>query len=216
MQAVCPSCRSSIALADVNVSTDLALCRQCQKTFSYAQLVSGAVDSQVDLNRAPPGAQFSRTARGFEVSASTRSPMALFLVPFMCVWSGGSLGGIYGTQLASGEFKLGPSLFGIPFVLGTLMFGSIAVMAVCGQVRVRVDGDLGSVFTGVGSLGWTRHFNWREMTSVSTADASSGRGRVTERITLQGQRRIDFAGNLNAERRHFMLAALRRMLLERR
>lgn len=55
---------------------------------------------------------------GFEISATTESPIAFFLVPFMLVWSGGSLGGIYGTQIANGHFNLFLSLFGIPFCNG--------------------------------------------------------------------------------------------------
>ena len=50
------------------------------------------------------------------LGATTRSPIAFFLVPFMCVWSGGSLGGVYGSQVLNGEFDLGISLFGIPFI----------------------------------------------------------------------------------------------------
>ena len=64
--------------------------------------------------------------------------MAFFLVPFMCVWSGGSLGGIYGSQFFQSKFDLSMSLFGIPFVLGTLLFGSFALMTVCGKVVVSI------------------------------------------------------------------------------
>ena len=38
----------------------------------------------------------------------------------MLIWSGGSLGGIYGTQIANQEFSLLQSLFGIPFIIGTI------------------------------------------------------------------------------------------------
>ena len=94
------------------------------------------------------------------------SPAAFFLVPFMCVWSGGSLGGIYGSRIARGQFNLEASLFGIPFVLGTLLFGSIAVMSLCGKAVVRVRGDEGVVFVGVGAIGWRRRFRWGEVTRV--------------------------------------------------
>ena len=70
----------------------------------------------------------------------------------MCVWSGFSLGGIYGSQIAAGEFNLGLSLFGIPFVLGTLFFGSLAVMTVRGKVVIAVDRNAGRIFTGVGRI----------------------------------------------------------------
>ena len=42
---------------------------------------------------------------GFRLTLSTRSCIAFFLVPFTLFWAGGSLGGIYGTQIAKGEFN---------------------------------------------------------------------------------------------------------------
>jgi hypothetical protein len=215
MQARCPTCVTEIALEDVNVATDLALCRRCKQTFAFSELSGEAGEPQVDLRRPPKGAWFEQTSRGFEVGASTRSPQAFFLVPFMMVWSGGSLGGIYGTQIAKGEFNPFISLFGIPFVLGTLVLGSFALMTVAGKVRVRVEGDEGQLFTGVGPFGWTRRFSWREMTKVGTTQ-KQGRNGSSEQITLEGQRRIDFGSGLNTDRLHFVLAALRKMRREKR
>jgi hypothetical protein len=68
---------------------------------------------------APPnGAGFEQLADGFRIGATTRSWMALFMIPFTCVWSGMSLGGIYGKQVSSGRFDPGSSLFGVPFLIG--------------------------------------------------------------------------------------------------
>jgi len=44
------------------------------------------------------------------------------VIPHVVVTSK-SLGGIYGSQIMKGKFVLGQSLFGIPFLLGTLVFG---------------------------------------------------------------------------------------------
>ncbi len=206
MKIVCPSCRADIPLDDVNVSTDVALCRRCKSHFSYSELLAASGAGEVDLQRPPTGTWFRRTPLGFAVGASTRSPEAFFLVPFMCVWSGISLGGIYGKQIASGIFDFASSLFGIPFLLGTLYFGTLAVMKVCGKVVVSVDRDEGAVFTGVGPIGWRQRFNWREVTTVRSNEG---------KIMLEGQRRIDLASLLNSERLYFILAALRRMRLER-
>lgn len=213
----CPTCRTSIPLEDINVANDVALCRGCRQNFSYAELIgAGGATNEVNLNTPPGGAWFTRTTRGFEVGASTRSAFALIMVPFMCVWSGGSLGGIYGKQIVDGKLNIGMSLFGIPFLLGTVVLGSVAVMMVCGKVVVRVEGDDASIFTGAGPIGWTRRFSWADISSVRTSEKRSGRGASSEQITLEGQRRIDLASGLNSERRHFMVAALRRMRREHR
>ena len=100
------------------------------------------------------------------VGATTRSVSAFFLVPFMLVWSGFSLGGIYGTHIVKGKFDPMMSLFGIPFVLGSVLFWSLALMAIAGKVEVRIRGEEGTIFTGLGVLGWTRRFR---VTEVSRA-----------------------------------------------
>jgi hypothetical protein len=60
----------------------------------------------VDLDDPPRGAWYQVEFNGFVVGATTRHPIPLFLVPFMCVWSGGSLGGIYGSEFVHGTFDL--------------------------------------------------------------------------------------------------------------
>lgn len=210
-KTLCPKCRLGIPLEDVNVSTDLALCRQCGQTWSYADLVDDSETLDFNLMNPPKGAWFREIPpRGFVAGVSTRSPIALFLVPFMCVWSGFSLGGIYGTQFVKGEFSLTQSLFGIPFLLGTLLFGSIAIMSVCGKVVVSVDGDGGTIFSGVGPLGWRRRFNWRKVSAIRRTEKRGNRGSTSQQLTLEGEERLNFASGVKEERLDFMLAALRK------
>lgn len=211
MNSFCPKCRVPIPLTDVNVATDLALCRACGETFSFAALQETAEAESVDLARPPRGAWFHKDNRGFEAGASTRSWAALFLVPFMAVWSGFSLGGIYGSQMWKGEFNLGMSLFGIPFVLGTLLFGSLALMSVCGKVVVSVRGPDGLVFTGIGPVGWRRRFRWNEVTGVRRSSSADSEGHRTQRITLEGPATLHFGTGLSEARRDFLLAALNQM-----
>ena len=88
MNLRCPECSGEIALADVNVAKDIALCRRCAKNFSYAEL-SDAPAAEVDLDRPPKGTWFQRTPRGFEVGARVRSGVAFFLLPFAIAWNAG-------------------------------------------------------------------------------------------------------------------------------
>jgi hypothetical protein len=97
---ICPNCRAEIPLADTNVSTDIALCRHCEKTFSFAELNQDQAVVDVDLSHPPRGVWYRNQANEFEVGATTRSAAGFFLVPFTLVWAGGSMGGIYGTQIA--------------------------------------------------------------------------------------------------------------------
>ncbi|MCI0639740.1 MAG: hypothetical protein L0Y72_24105 [Gemmataceae bacterium] len=206
-----------IPASHLNVETDVAVCEKCNDAFSIsALLASGQVPDDFNIHDPPRGAWFEDTGTGCRLGATTRSPTALLLVPFMCVWSGFSLGGIYGTQIVNGEFSLGMSLFGIPFVLGTLLFGSIAFMTVCGKVVVVADGDDGRVFQGVGPIGWTRRFDWASMSSVEEAFPSwHHSGSIVKVISLVGQTRLSFGSMLSDPRRYYLLQCLRKFLADR-
>lgn len=211
MEPRCTGCRSPIPLADVNVSTDVALCRRCGRTHSYAELVRDASETPVDLGKPPGGAWFREIPRGFEVGASTRSFVALFLVPFACVWSGGSLSGIYGTQIARGELDLFLSLFGIPFLLGSIFLWTACAMAVLGKVVVRVEGDEGTAFTGAGPFGRTRRFSWREVSSVKGGSLLGANGKPGFGVSLEGPQPVSIGTGLTPARLRFLRDALREM-----
>ncbi len=211
MKVNCPKCETLIPAPQMNVAVDVAACPTCSEVFSLSSLVmTQEVPAEFDIHDPPSGAWFDEDFRGWRIGASTRSPAAFFLVPFMCVWSGFSLGGIYGTQIAKGEFNLGMSLFGIPFVLGTILFGAFAVMTVCGRVDVMVDDSDGRLFAGVGPFGWTRRFDWSKVTKIEDDlvryDDSSNSGHV---ISIVGQTRLKLGGIVNEERQYYLLQGLR-------
>lgn len=67
--------------------------------------------------------------------------MALFVVPFTCVWSGISLGGIYGRQVSSGQFDPTSSLFGLPFLIGSVFLIGYCAMTTMGNVELSQRAD---------------------------------------------------------------------------
>lgn len=213
----CPTCETVVVPDDVNVAKDVAYCRKCNAAFSIAEAIHDiekvdAPNPAVDFNNPPRGVWFEQTFEGFVIGATTRSALGCFLVPFMCVWSGGSLGGIYGTQIMNGKFDLFQSLFGIPFLIGTIIFGSLALMSVIGRVVLTVDRDSGSIFTGVGRIGYTKRFEWKDVTHVYEESKRGSKGSVTKQIVLEGKERITFGSMLSDERRYFMLQVLKKML----
>ncbi len=214
MDAVCPLCRSSIAIDDINVATDIALCRRCGKTFSFSELVGGSASAGLNLTAPPNGAWFEELADGFRTGATTRSWMALFIVPFTCVWSGMSLSGIYGKQISSGQFDPRSSLFGLPFLIGSVFLIGYCAMTIIGKVELVQRGGSLSVFTGVGRIGWTRNYLWSDFSSVREDSRRNGfnwnhQGVV---IVLEGKRRAAFGTMLAEERRYFVLSTLRQKL----
>lgn len=209
MKIQCPNCRNAVPPGQVNMANDLAFCPQCGDGFKISETIDlDTVNEDILLNP-PAGAWYRKEFDSIVVGASTRSPVAFFLVPFMCVWSGGSLGGIYGSQIANGEFNLTASLFGIPFLLGTILFGSIALMAVCGKVEVHI-GRNSAVFTGIGRFGWTRRFDWSAVQSIREEDSQVRYpGGQPNAIVLEGRERLKFGTMLNENRQYFVLNVLK-------
>ena len=214
MEILCPSCRSRIPADDLNVSTDIALCRACDKPFRISEAVGSAPADPQLLATPPSGAWFDPLPDGFRAGASTRSWMALFIVPFTCVWSGGSLFGIYGTQIVHGRFNVGMSLFGLPFLLGSMFLISWCLMSVAGSVRITRHGDQLSIFTGVGPIGWTRQFAWSDFKSVRELSQwnTNNWNRQGQFIVLEGKRRVTFGSMLSTGQRYFLVNALRSAL----
>jgi len=128
-----------------------------------------------ETDRPPHGVRVKRTGRSVRVIVSTRSCVALFLLPFTAVWAGGSMMGIYGQQIIDGEFNLMLSLFGIPFLIGSIVLVSITAMSMFGRLEVMVADDRLTTFYGVGPLrllGWRRVFPIGKIANMKPVDVA--------------------------------------------
>lgn len=205
----CPKCKHTIQKEDINVATDVAFCQKCSHVFKLSDLVKTHVfEEAIDLSHPPKGTWVKEGFNAITIGATTRSPIAFFIIPFMLVWSGFSIGGIYGSQLLSGKFDLASSLFGIPFLIGSVVFWSVGLMTVFGKTQLTLTKQGGKIFTGVGGLGKTKKFTWDEITSIQE-DHTYGRKSTQTQLSLQGKRRIVFGVFVNSARRYFIMNAFR-------
>ena len=212
----CPKCNQALLMENINIQTDMAKCQSCSSIFKISENID-AIDTKFNIDEPPNGTWCIKNYDNTIIGATTRSVIAFFLVPFMLVWSGGSLGGIYGTQILSGEFNLFTSLFGIPFVLGSILFWGIALMAIFGKVELNLDKSGGKIFTGIGVVGFTKNFIWKDITSITEKNTSNEyRKGVTMEIILEGKSRLSFGGGLNDERRYYLLKALQNLKAQSR
>jgi len=219
----CPSCGKAIGQDDISVAADVALCRSCGARHRFSELVHGLAHFKLDVNNPPAGATYEQSIEGDRISATTRSAIAFFLVPFVLVWSVTSVGTIYGRQVANGEFSVAQSLFGIPFLLGAVVVGSMAAMHAFGRVTVTRSGGSGTVFTGVGSIGWTRRFSWTDVRAIreyNSPHGSRGRRPATlieiELATGSAEpKHLRFGSLLSDNRRRFIIGVMRSFLSRR-
>tara|TARA_R110001632_G_scaffold179993_5_gene300019 strand:- start:19258 stop:19923 length:666 start_codon:yes stop_codon:yes gene_type:complete len=205
----CKNCNSEIPASQINIATDLAHCKSCNTISKISEI--SKINDTFDIKKNPKGTWYKRVSTiELNLGASTASPIAFFLIPFMLVWSGGSLGGIYGYQIISGEFNLFMSLFGIPFLIGTFFFGGIALMAVAGKIDIKLTKQGGEIFTGIGSIGFTKKFLWSEISEVKEQSYLGYKRRGSgSKIVLEGSRRISFGSRLKEGRKYYLINALK-------
>lgn len=160
-ELICPNCQSQIPLDDVNVSTDIALCRHCGRNHSYSLLL-GHRDLPTALPLDPPrGVRMEQDYAGRTLIQYKRIPgVVLFLIPFTACWSGFSMWGIYINPLMKGELDTGNMLFGIPFLLGTIVLLFSIIVCLFSKWVIVLDRGEGMVFVGVGPIGWRRQFHY--------------------------------------------------------
>ena len=189
----CPKCGHDVPLDKINVAKDIMLCPSCGETSCFSDVVGEiderryADDVRGRLNGAPPKHlkvecdPMDPTGR-IVLTQRKFSKGALFLVPFTCVWAGGSMASIYGTQIYSGKFNLGVSLFGIPFLLGSLFLGFISLFALgAGKHMLTLERGKGRFFWGIGPLGFWRNFTYDRQTKVEqgyTSYQSNGQSQL--------------------------------------
>ena len=93
-------------------------------------------------------------------------PHVLFLVPFTCLWSGMSLGAIYGPQVANRAIDVKMALVGLPFLFGTVFLIGMILFALFGRRTLTLRRGRGTYFRGVGPFGVTTAFEFDGRSAV--------------------------------------------------
>ncbi len=213
----CCSCGAGIALADVNVANDIALCRACGKTMAFSDItpIPGAAD--IDLSRPPKGVRIEDSPiRGRSIIYRRISPLVFFLIPFTAAWSGFSMTGIYGRQIAKGEFDPGISLLGLPFFIGTIVLVSVILFMLFGRWRFSHNRGLLEVATEIGPIGWTRRLACDKSARVGIRDSAVRHNNVPQKlihVECQGNS-LKFGAIIPEDSKTFIAEAIRRMLME--
>jgi len=211
MKLVCPECKSDVPRTDVDMSSETAFCWHCQKNFACKDWIESALVTPESLQHPPIGAAYEQSPDGFKVVVSTGSYRWLFFLPAACFWS--KLAYLFTWALLHPKsIEPGAGWVLIPvltlfYLLGAALWGG-ALMPIFGKVAIRVDGDSGSIFTGIGVLGWRRRFNWRGVERIRLTTFYSKKWN-REQITLEGDEVIQVARGVSHDRLCYLLTALR-------
>lgn len=207
MEVSCSKCKKTIAPQNINVGKDTAYCASCENLTSLSSLLESSPSGKFDANNSVRGVTVSDEGYSWSVESSNRSLMAIFLVPFTLVWAGGSLSGIYGSQLLNGEFELEKSLIGLPFLMGSIVLITICLMSLFGRTVVSNENGKALVFIGIGSFGWYRRFDWKNIDRVTESNA-----RQNKHLSLEGDKRLNLGWGLSSEKLYFLTNFLRAKL----
>ncbi len=170
----------------------------------------------VDLSKPPKGVRFDpSTLRGKTVYFKKVSPMVLFLIPFTAMWSGISMAGIYGKQIADGKFDVGSSLFGLPFLLGTIVLVSSIVFMLFGRWRFSFNQGMLEVAMELGPFSWKRRIACDKGARVSIRQSSwKKNNQMQYHIQVEsGGETLKFATGIPEEPKTFIAEAIRRMIV---
>ena len=179
----CPKCGCEVEMANINVANDILLCSSCGETSRFSEIVDlerEAKEEDYDaqlLNTKPPKhlkVISDPTDMTGRISLIYRkfSPTAFFLIPFTCAWSGFSMTAIYGSQIASGKFDLQASLFGLPFLVGSIVLVSVCLFCLFGKRVLTLERGNGKYFFGVGFIGIFKRFTYDRQTKVCDGETS--------------------------------------------
>ena len=164
-----------------------------------------------DLSTPPRGVRVSRNLLGGTDFIYRRiNPVVFFLLPFTALWSGLSLGGIYGSQLKNRDFDPVMSLAGIPFVLGTLLLIGVMAFMFAGSWRVRLERGRLTLFVGIGPVGRRRGITIDSKTRVELLDGYVKVRRIPRQVIMikTGERAVSYGAGLPPEVRLYLAAFL--------
>jgi hypothetical protein len=215
MNLICPNCGAEVSDDMIDWSEENAFCRQCREFFDCSTWIEEALVKPGKLSP-PPGTWFSGSPRNFTLGTVTRTSSQGTVLLVACfgslVLAAFSWALVRAVPVTRQLLFLGL----IPFYLLGLVLWGFVLLALFGKVEVRVEGDAGTVFNGIGRVGWKRHFNWGQIEKIRVSKLYRTDFPTRLRISLEGDSTISFAKGVSTERLRFLLIALRVMHRQRR
>lgn len=153
---------------DVHVAKDVALCRGCGYSGPFLNVSAIPLLTDEELANPPKRVTLKRDfGDSLSIVCRPKKTALWFLLPFAAIWSGVSVGGIYGMQIVQREFNPMLSLFGVPFLLGTAGLLTAICYLLFGHTTITLSREHVRVFSGLFGMGRIREMPCEKGTVVS-------------------------------------------------
>ncbi len=237
----CTKCRRTIPSDDINVAQDVAYCRDCNHSYCLSDLTfDNEPDPNLDLQHPPKGAWLINDGSSTVIGATNRNLLnSVGLLFFGLFWNGIVSVFVFFAAASTlrhlhiplpdwvpapkmeggGDMGIGMTiglwLFLTPFILIGLTVAGGFFSSLFGRTEVRINSSLGTIFTGIGPLGWKRRFDTTQVKAVRTHQSRNNEGSDTFTILIETRegKQLKLGSMLSNERRQFILAALRNAIL---
>ena len=165
----------------------------------------------IDLDKTPKGPWIRRAGNTIIIGAILREAIVFNLI-FAIFWSLGML--VLPIGLLFGNWIM--ILVGFPFFLVGIWLWKSALMSLLGHVEIKLDYDQGTVFSGIGKLGRTRTFIYKETSTIDEYIFVRHNNIPKYAIIIEGEKNkpIKFGGYMKEERRAFLIKMLRSFMTD--
>lgn len=199
----CPQCGAPLSMDDVNVSTDMVLCRACARTSRYSEVAQQMRDEET-WQTVPESLQVQKTMKGVEVTWR-KSPMLAMVV--LSIVAAGCVTTIFLCLELMGNWLL-PMIVAMELVVFLVM-----ACVMLGRVTLTLEPGSGEVFRGLGCFGLRKRFRLGEDTTIACEERVGPNHVVTHVIVVKPSsgRGVAFGGSMPDDGRQYMMTALRRM-----
>lgn len=209
MEVRCSRCDSIVLVTDEARRMGLLDCPSCGECFS-ADPANSLEDHRPETRRFQPDVSLEVTDQCWRLVASTRSVTEA--LPFLM---GGTLNGFIGLGLLWAVLRQqtpSSALWLLPLVLtGLLVVVCLGAMRLGGRIEITIQGGLGTVFTGVGKLGRTQHFDWTNAVKIQDQHITGRGGEEYHEIVLHTAKKIRTGQYLTKEQSGQILQSLLRL-----
>lgn len=218
----CPKCNHEISKDHINIQTDLAQCQFCDHLFQISNHISSSPMASISstvanpshvsgahlqLPELPTGVWHTNDLQYTILGATTRSYIALFLVPFLLFWSNG----VISVDMLQGEAEF--PLFILPFIVIGTVFWWLALMSVFGKVEIKADSQGGQIFVGIWKIGRYKKFEWKDISAIEEESNMFTQypGNSGAQIVMSGRTRYNFASGVSQARRYYLVQTLKNL-----